>query len=140
MYHKDKEGKKYLIAEMENEHLVNTIKVIANNIKDLCSLVDSGVGALSLSKSQMVTTGVKKIIDKVDDRAVTARLESTIQHIGPYIMEAVIRGLDVSKYIQEALGRSAKINPVYNINLLKIPQDLIGSSDSYDEYEPGDFA
>lgn len=126
MYHRTRDDRTMLICEMDDNHLSNTISMFITNIgkaKTLLEMTKNGgrddfESALfgdykSLSKHEL-----KKIIKDNSDR---------LQY---YLGEAMLRGMDFSKQLQELYGRSTSVS--FNLgHALPSP----GEFDDFDEVD-----
>lgn len=94
-----------LIAQMTDDHLINTIKLHCRKICQYRALAENGI-----------TSNVfLKVLAGVNDAAARKEAESQIRvrHalLTEYVIEAALRGLSVAPYLQTAYGRS-EVMPV----------------------------
>ena len=115
--HTTKEGDSMLICSMEDSHLINTIKLILRHIKTASSV---------LCGQQSENHLIAVFSPSYSAAAQKERAEESIRFyhrkIQPYIMEAALRGLDISALMQDAYKRSQMI-PVQQQYLLESPDD-----------------
>ena len=103
--HQTKEGKIILIASMDNDHLSNTIQLHCRRIKEIISIIDTASMNIEMTASQKVLTGVDKLSKVFNKKALAANLEERIDKLMPYILEANIRGLNITPVLQDTFGR-----------------------------------
>jgi len=117
----------YLIAEMEDNHLLNTIKFFLRRIKELSAILDSDGNILQMTRSQAALTGAKIAQDHFDPEVIQDRLQEGVEKLHPYVLEAVLRGMEIKELLQDAFGRTEKIQPVYTA-----PSQLLTEGKTYD--------
>lgn len=87
---------------METSHLENTIRMYLKNIKECTDMV-SNVN---------IQNNIDLLIGGVDNESVKERakqiLKQAYSELWKYLIEAYIRGLDLSKDFQETFGRSTQ--------------------------------
>lgn len=101
--HRTATGQKLLIAEMGDQHLVNTVKLILNGIEQRNKML---VGASGLSEYQAKLYSVEVL----DVAAVAKKNRSAIQQLYPYLAELYLRGMDqLVPDVQAAVGRAGQL-------------------------------
>lgn len=107
-YHTTRSGSTILICQMEDSHLINTIKLYCSKIKDCCGILESG--------SIKGMTAMGALIPQLDieelKRQSRASLKTLHTRIQPYILEAALRGLShqFTEDLQNAYGREAQFD------------------------------
>jgi len=105
--HRTKDGQDMLVSEMEDSHLVNTIKMIIKNMQAAKNIIDQ---ELKATDSYALLNGMP---DSKEARGkAKAFLKQSPQKLEMYIFELFLRGLDESKVradLQEVMGRKDKI-------------------------------
>lgn len=108
MEHRTKDGSVMLIAEMETEHLQNTIWMIIKNIETYYSLlntkVENDINDIVYWRRSYSHKELKHFIKTSSERLVY------------YIFEAQIRWIDYSSELQRVYNRKDKIKEVLYIN------------------------
>jgi len=102
--HVTKEGNKLLISEMENSHLGNTILYILRQIDTAKKMLE---GKTERSEFEKAIYGNYKTMDKEDLQEIIRGRSEILQ---PYLGEAMLRGLDYTKELQETFERAEKIS------------------------------
>ena len=124
--HITKEGKRVLIAQMDDEHLTNFIALVLRQVL-----------AAQAAKQDDLTDYHRALYDlpTVDDKAVAQLTREALQRLYPYLAEAFLRGLKAPrKLLIEVLGREEAV-PDYS----GFPQ--LPSAIDFEEFpsELGDF-
>lgn len=105
--HTDKTGAVVPIAAMDDAHLLNMIALVAGKMETARAALGVGESA-TLSDFDRAVYGVKTT--STEDVAELVREGMRI--LAPYVLEAVVRRLDVSADVQAAIGRSARLGGV----------------------------
>lgn len=103
--HTTKDGQTLLICQMTNSHLVNTIRILCNKIKS---------GRLTLENPQLQSQMVQVLSNfpvKPFTQNVIRELKTHHNHLQEYVLEAALRGLDITGILQGAYGRSKEPLP-----------------------------
>lgn len=119
MIHKTKDGKQLLIAEMDNNHIKNTIKMFCIRIEGLSDIVDNG-GTNALPKSQFVIAGGAKLYKALSPEAAAGKLQYFVKKIQPYVLEAAIRGIELTAELQKAFNRQEALTTVVEFSNYEI--------------------
>lgn len=103
--HRTREGVELLIAEMDDEHLLNTINFWLSKLRRARAAVDAPQ-----------RTGFNKLLYRTYEQEDTEWAESAIEEfyiMAPrYFMEALLRDLDLNpevRILQEVMGRSQRL-------------------------------
>lgn len=99
--HKTFEGDEMYIAEMDDSHLKNTIDLHILNFKKAAK-------ALNKKDTNTINGILYKNVGMTAEKA-KWHINDISEKLPAYIMEAVIRGIDYSKQLQEIFGRSAQL-------------------------------
>ena len=102
-FHVTKDGRKMLIAEMDDNHLENTIKYVLRQIAMAKALLD---GNIKQSKFDNAIYGKYKQFDEED---LSDLLRNRTQIIQFYLGEAMLRGMSFTNELQEVFERNEKL-------------------------------
>ena len=109
--HKTREGVEMLIADMTDEHLLNTIHAAAGGIKNLRLALEAPVSVSAFERVMYK----RKTMSEED---IAEKLEWTMNHLGAYVFEAALRGLNITNTLQSAFGRSTSLTlPEFSTNI-----------------------
>ena len=122
-------GDSILICQMENSHLINTIKVIAKVIQASQEILQEQVKPDPL----MEVLNPKYSLQSIKERA-KQELKQCHDRIQPYVMEAALRGLDVTGILQAAYGRTTGI-PTPGVNRITM---LVNQAFDFDNLDDED--
>ena len=125
--HTTKDGSKMLICQMDDSHLKNTINYMIREINKQKANLSASVEITPL-KSALY--GIKK--EDVSGRAHRA-IPKMVELMFPYLAEAMLRGMDFSKDLQEMLERSGQETCATSLMLKDSDCDDC-LDDHYDEY------
>ncbi len=121
--HITKDGKKMLISQMENNHLLNTIKFYLNKIESAKKYLESKINM----------NNFKSALYGINNEQVSKKAKESIPIITnkllPYIFEAALRGVDITELLQNVYERKEKENQ-FDINF---------SNTQYIEYNEDDL-
>ena len=105
--HKDSQGMEILIAEMEDSHLTNTISLLCRRIAQAISVINSD------PEEQQVDKVIAHLQPKYSAERIRFKAEKDLVEIdkklSAYIVEAVVRGMNVSAVVQGAYQRNTQI-------------------------------
>lgn len=101
--HKTSDGRTMFISEMEDSHLLNTINYILREID-------------SIKKAYLLKQDPNLVFYKLlstrsrclSEEALGERLSYRIEALYPYVLEASLRGLNISSNLQETFKRTSK--------------------------------
>lgn len=97
--HRTKEGERMLIANMENEHLINTIKLIGRGMAQLNQW----------TKSDLMSSALYNLLDMSEEDRIL-KIQELDDKMGAYVLEATIRDIPyLSGILQEIYGRKEKV-------------------------------
>jgi len=120
--HKSADGSEMLIAQMSNEHLLNMIRLITDKISNARMILEGGNPATSRTDSIMIST----INPQFSFKHLSEKAEQILIHqhkrLQDYVIEAALRGLEISPMLQSAYGRSERI-PDYSAFTLEAGDD-----------------
>lgn len=121
MEHKTKNWEILLIAEMEDEHLKNTIDLIIKNIENYFNMLKNkeelDINNIIYWRRNFTKAELKNFIKNSSERLVF------------YIFEAQIRWYDYSEKLQKVFWRNGKIEQ----NYISLPQNKENDYLDYDE-------
>lgn len=105
--HVGKNGAAVPIAAMDDAHLLNMIALVAGKMETARAALGVGETAM-LSDFDRAVYGVKA----ASTEDVAEMVREGMRILAPYVLEAVVRRLDVSADVQAAIGRSARLGGV----------------------------
>ena len=123
--HKTKNGRRLFISQMDDSHLTNTLSLICRNVAALRQVAEG----VQTSKNS-VFYGIDSDSAKAEARH---RLVNAVRLIEPYAAECALRGIDVSKELQDTLGREGKEEIQISTNSLMLESDY--DEDDEDDYD-----
>lgn len=101
--HKTKEGVILFVSEMDNNHLVNYIKLVLRGIEKL---------KVQLRKSEQPKDKFYSALYDTDDELTENELMDLIkcatENLYPYLSELSLRGIDMSERLQEVFEREGE--------------------------------
>ena len=101
MYHKTKNWQTMLIAQMDNDHLVNTINLIIKQIKDWQEILESWFSKSNLDAILSWYTS-PKLKEKAEDV-----IKRNLKNLPYYIFEATIRWISYTNELQWLFARES---------------------------------
>ena len=104
--HRTVEGREMLVAEMDNDHLLNTIRRICRKIGEAIQIInlDEDIKPDKVIAQLQPRYSAESLLTKAK-----IELEEMDEKLPFYVVEAVLRGLDISSILQKAYQREAKI-------------------------------
>jgi len=106
-YHTTANGETMLICEMEDDHLMNTIKMVSKRF-------------LEYKKHQTETSGQSEYErhlynrSSVSPKDLADKTKEIADLLAPYILEGVLRGYQLYPLVQETFGRKEAVPKVNN--------------------------
>lgn len=102
--HQDASGKVLNLAGMSDTHLRNTIGLFSQTMTEATKAMDSAPAELSRrAKALYGDTGTTMSPERYQKL-----VEGYYRKIGPYALEAALRGIDITDILQAALGRKGR--------------------------------
>ena len=95
--HISRDGKRLFISQMDNSHLVNTLKLLCKKVSNLKQVAEG----VTVSKNAMIY-GLDTDSTKKEARR---RLVESVRFIEPYAAECALRGMDVAEILQSTFDR-----------------------------------
>lgn len=117
-YHRTKDGEEILIAQMDDKHLLNTINFFLKKLEAAKCIVDGNE-----SKFSQLVNGIA-----YDEDSATRYIDHFNDTFGHYILEAIIRSLDIEDSIEcyiALIGRRAALAK----NVLLIDKNIVDDDD-----------
>lgn len=108
---------------MEDEHLMNTIRVFLKKVKEAHNLLVQWFNANDITN---IYSGINKMFNPADIKEQIAYL---IECIHPYVFEASIRWLPITNDLQLALWRSAFVQSQHSL-----PEEVEEVEEEYHSY------
>ena len=103
--HTVNDGTTTLIAQMADNHLINTVRTFANRLTQSRLILEN--------QHCPGNTLIKVLQPDFSSEAVKEKAQDVIRYyhhkLQPYIVEAALRGLDVTESLQKAYDRSAQL-------------------------------
>lgn len=126
-YHTTAEGKTMLICQMSDPHLLNTIKLIMRNTLALHAAAEN---------SNNQTAYERRLYDQptLSPEMLADKIKGVADLIAPYVLEASLRGLEVSDLLQAMFKREEQVPFVERTSWT-----TIGSGQADDEFFEDDF-
>lgn len=119
--HRTRAGNKLLIAEMSDQHLVNTVKL---NLAKIAKLQRGLVETPSINPYHARLYGMPKV--DIDEAARKSR--NVIEHMYPYLAELYLRGLtDLVEPLRKVVGRDGQLGE--SMGLLPEGEDELNGFD-----------
>jgi hypothetical protein len=104
-----------LIAQMDDNHLMNTIKLHASKIENGLTSLDKLV---NLKPSEKILYGINNS-DTELEKNIASDIHIRTQALQYYVFEACLRGLEVTEILQETFNRD-KALPMLNTESPKL--------------------
>lgn len=125
-FHTTANGDKMLIAQMDDDHLKNTIGVYCTRIKSQIQMIDR---LATLKESEKILYGFQQSDVNMTNKA-AEEINSAASGMSAYIVEACIRDINVSKIVQDAYGRTSSI-PRFDTKIISM--QIIEPIDNIDD-------
>ena len=110
--HTTQDGTKMLIAEMETDHLFRTLDSYCRKLKVCREVLENPNGFSGDVMIQALQPGYSPEACRERAQDLIVDLHEKVQ---PYILEAVIRGMNINEIVQDAYGRKAGIPSQINM-------------------------
>lgn len=110
---------------MEDSHLINTIRVLKNKIQQCVAVLTNTIAEDPLITAFQPSFSRERIMREAKEQIVYYH-----ERISPYIMEACLRGLQVTSLLQEAYGRTSQVS--MGSSLMLEPMDDDDENDDLD--------
>jgi hypothetical protein len=126
--HTDQNGNTKLVAELDDQHLMNIIRYIVRKATG----AHAALGNITMGEFETKLYGLRK----VSEGEFAEKINSTIELLYPYVFEAALRGFVINKELSQLVGRST---------VLVIPDfmhksaPLLGTLMEYDPDSESDF-
>lgn len=104
--HETRDGQEMMICQMSDEHLLNTIRVYCTKIEQCVKVIN---GIQNIEGGKLIAVLNPKYSQENMIEQATYTIKKLDKNIQPYIMEAALRGINVTELIQKAYQRKAKI-------------------------------
>ena len=111
--HRTKNGEEMMIAQMSDDHLIKTIKSFCSKIAT-CVKILNGV---NIEGGALIAALRPEFSQEAMKEQATLLIRNLDENIKPYVMEACLRNLNTSEFLQEAYQRKAKIPTTQDIGL-----------------------
>lgn len=126
--HETQEGTRMLIAQMDDDHLLKTIKRYARKIAQCVTLLNGvqvqGSGIIQALRPEFSQESMKA---KASDQI--RFLDSKIR---PYVMEAALRGLEVTEILQAAYQRKEALPSIQEL-IVPMANDILSLPEGEDD-------
>lgn len=97
--HRTREGTRMLVSQMTDDHLVNTITLICNQITEARAQLDANIGITAFKAA------IYRINPKTISEQAKQALPGLIRSLYPYVTEATLRGLSITPLLQQTFDR-----------------------------------
>ena len=125
--HKTEDGE-ILVAQMEDDHLVNTIRLHCRKIAQYRGVAEGNIAS----------DVFLRVLGNLDSSSFRREAENQIRMrhslLVEYVAEAALRGLDVSRHLQMAYGRSEAM-PIHQSLSFLLQGDDDEDEGDYDDLE-----
>jgi hypothetical protein len=111
--HRTTEGEEMMIAQMRDDHLIKTIKLLCSRI-GTCAKILNGI---KIEGGALIGALRPEFSEEAMKKQATLLVRELDEEIQPYVIEACLRNLNISGYLQEAYQRREKIATTQDIGL-----------------------
>ncbi|MBF2058632.1 MAG: hypothetical protein IGQ45_15810 [Cyanobacterium sp. T60_A2020_053] len=135
--HTMKTGDAILICQMENSHLINQIKLLCRKIRQARLVLESA----NLNEHGAVFKALNPSVSNKLQEQATEQLRYASNAIQPYVMEAVLRNLNIHQFVGEAFNRNCQIPTLNNLPALfheSVSNVLNDDNENYSDYDDDD--
>lgn len=110
MHHTTRTGERLPIAAMTNEHLLNLIAMLCTKMAAARAAAETQ-SELSAFERRLYGIADLSPVDAADI------VREGMARLAPYVLEAALRGLDVSGELQTAIGRTGRLGGITTMGL-----------------------
>ena len=110
--HTDATGRTMLVAEMTDSHLLNMIKMYLTRVKQCSEYIDAVENGEPVKVNALQRTVYGDQANPMKKEMAEKLLKTSFAALPRYVMEACLRGLNVTTELQETFKRSAVYTPV----------------------------
>ena len=96
--HRTTEGKEIMIAQMNDDHLIKQIKLLCTKIAT-CVKILNGV---NIEGNALIAALRPEFSQEAMKKQATLSIKNFDEKIKPYVIEACLRNLNISEFLQEA--------------------------------------
>ena len=110
MHHTTRTGERIPIAAMTDDHLFNLIAMFCSKM----------AAARAAAETQVNLSPFERRLYGIDDLSPTDAADIVregMARLAPYVLEAALRGLDVSGELQTAIGRTGRLGGITTMGL-----------------------
>ena len=111
--HRTRDGEEMMIAQMSDDHLIKVIKLLCSRIAT-CVKILNGV---NIKGGALIAALRPEFSQEAMKKQATLLIRDLDEKIKPYVIEAYLRNLNISEFLQEAYQRKAKIPTAQDIGL-----------------------
>ena len=116
--HRTTNGEDMMIAQMSDDHLIKTIKLLCSRI-EACAKILNGI---KIEGGALIGALRPEFSEEAMKKKATLLVRNLDEEIQPYVMEACLRNLNISEFLQQAYERKAKLPTAQDIGLSLSPQ------------------
>ncbi|BAQ65570.1 hypothetical protein [Geminocystis sp. NIES-3709] len=131
--HKMKDGNSILICQMDDNHLINFIKLLCRKINQSTQILEN-----SNFKGSVIFQALNPTLSKGIKEKAEAQIRYATSTISPYVLEATLRGLNITELLQSAFQRTEQM-PSINTFLPLLLSPNINDDDYEDDEEKENF-
>ena len=117
--HRTADGRVLFISQMTDEHLKATLEMHrnnANNYRNIATKTD-----YTFESSALYTHNNKDLA-----KSAKIKYKALYEALGHYVLEAVIRGIDIKELVQEIANRKERDQTLDVIDQFQLPRNLKG--------------
>jgi hypothetical protein len=111
--HRTANGEEMMIAQMSDDHLIETIKLFCSRI-ETCAAVLNGI---KIEGGALIRALRPEFSQEAMKEKATLLVRDLNEEIQPYVMEACLRNLNISEFLQQAYERKEKLATAKDIGL-----------------------
>lgn len=130
--HTDATGRTMLVAEMTDSHLLNTIKMYLTRVKQCSEYIDAVENGEPVKVNALQRTFYGDQANPMKKDMAEKLLKTSIASLPRFVMEACLRGLNVTSELQETFKRTAAYTPV-------MPTLFLSERNKTQEYLDSDY-
>ena len=111
--HRTANGEEMMIAQMSDDHLIETIKLFCSRI-ETCAKILNGI---KIEGGALIRALRPEFSQEAMKEKATLLVRDLDEEIQPYVMEACLRNLNISEFLQQAYERKEKLPTAKDIGL-----------------------
>ena len=116
--HTTRDDQQMMVGQMSDDHLIKTIKLLCSRIAT-CAKILNGV---NIEGGALIAAIKPEFSQEAMKKQATLLVRDLDEKIKPYVMEACLRNLNISEFLQQAYQRKAKLPTAQDIGLSLCPE------------------